>query len=183
MNSEIFEMGTFYPELKHWYGWLIGVFYTIPYCFFGLVAGKMTDNVNRKNFLGIVLMLAGLSVGITGFYDSFVLLAFMRCIHGALNSASNPLSFSIVQDYFPPERRSLANSLIQAGNYIGVAVSSLSILLISSYGWRFLYRFMGAIGIIFGLVSMFFVKEPERGRFLDAATKRKEARKKAERAS
>lgn len=82
--------------MKHWYGWLIGVFYTIPYCFFGLVAGKMTDTVNRKNFLGIVLMLAGLSVGVTGFYDSFVLLAGMRMIHGALNSASNPLSFSLV---------------------------------------------------------------------------------------
>jgi len=36
---------------------------------------------------------------------------------------------------------------------------------------------MGAIGIIFGIASVLFVKEPERGKFLDEATKRKEARK------
>jgi len=42
---------------------------------------------------------------------------------------------------------------------------------------------MGAIGIIFGIASVLFVKEPERGKFLDEATKRKEARKLAEKAS
>ena len=42
---------------------------------------------------------------------------------------------------------------------------------------------MGAIGIIFGIASVLFVKEPERGKFLDEATKRKEARKKAEKAT
>jgi MFS family permease len=96
MNNQLYEMGTFYPELKTWYGWLIGVFYTIPYCFFGLVAGKMTDTVNRKNFLGLVLVLAGAAVGVTGFYDSFVLLTVMRMVHGCLNSASNPVSFSLI---------------------------------------------------------------------------------------
>jgi len=42
---------------------------------------------------------------------------------------------------------------------------------------------MGALGIVFGFASMLFVKEPERGGFLDEATKRKEARKKAEEAA
>jgi MFS family permease len=180
MNNPLYEMGTFYPQLTEWYGWLIGFFYTIPYCFFGLVAGKMTDTVNRKTFLGIVLILAGAAVGVSGVYDSFLLLAIMRMVHGCLNSASNPVSFSLIQDYFPPEKRATANSLIQAGNYIGVGVSSLSILLINQFGWRYLYKFMGGLGVIFGIFTMLFVKEPERGGFLDEATKRKEARKKAE---
>jgi len=59
----------------------------------------------------------------------------------------------------------------------------LSILLINKYGWRYLYKFMGGIGILFGIASVLFVKEPERGRFLDEATKRKEERKKAEKAA
>jgi len=42
---------------------------------------------------------------------------------------------------------------------------------------------MGGIGILFGIASVLFVKEPERGRFLDEATKRKEERKKAEKAA
>jgi len=42
---------------------------------------------------------------------------------------------------------------------------------------------MGAIGMMFGIASVLFVKEPERGRFLDEATKRKEARKQEEKAA
>jgi len=96
MNNPLYEMGTFYPQMKNWYGWLIGAVYTIPYCFFGLVAGKLTDTVNRKTFLGIVLVLAGAAVGVSGFYDSFLLLGIMRMVHGCLNSASNPVSFSLI---------------------------------------------------------------------------------------
>jgi MFS family permease len=83
-----------------------------------------------------------------------------------LNSSSNPLSFSIIADYFPPDKRATANSIIQAGNYIGVGVSSLSILLISKFGWRYCYGIMAAVGIAFGVMTGVLVKEPERGRYL-----------------
>ena len=130
-NNPFFEIATAYPQLKSWYGLLVGLVYTIPYSFFGLVAGKISDNVNRKFFLGIVMILAAATCGVTGFVDSFFLLGAMRVLHGMLNSSSNPLSFSLIADYFPPENRATANSIIQAGNYIGVGVSSFSILLIS----------------------------------------------------
>lgn len=179
-NNPIYEIATAYPQLKNWYGLLVGLIYTVPYSFFGLVAGKISDNVNRKLYLGLVLILAGATCGVTGFFDSFFLLGAMRVLHGMLNSSSNPLSFSIISDYFPPDRRATANSIIQAGNYIGVAVSSFSILLITSFGWRAQYGIMAALGTLFGLATMFTVKEPERGRFLDEATKKKEAEKKAQ---
>jgi len=114
----------------------------------------------------------------SGWSSSFFVLGFMRVLHGMFNSASNPLSFSLVADYFPPDKRSTANSIIQAGNYIGVGVSSFSILLISQYGWRACYGIMAAIGALFGVATMLLIKEPERGRYLDEATKRKEAAKK-----
>jgi hypothetical protein len=38
---------------------------------------------------------------------------------------------------------------------------------------------MAGLGTLFGLATMLTVKEPERGRFLDEATKKKEAEKKA----
>lgn len=42
---------------------------------------------------------------------------------------------------------------------------------------------MGIAGILFGAVSMLLIREPKRGQFLDEATKRKEERKKAEKAA
>lgn len=134
-GDKFFEMSKFYPQLKNWYGLLAGLLYTVPYSFFGLVAGKISDGVNRKLFLGIVIALSGLTMGVSGFASSFAVFSIMRVFSGMLNSASNPLSFSLIADYFPPERRATANSLIQAGNYIGGGLSSLTIILISMYGW------------------------------------------------
>lgn len=169
--NPVYEIATAYPQLKQWYGLLAGLIYTIPYSFFGLVAGKISDNVNRKLFLGLVIILASATMGLSGAVNSFFVLSAMRVVHGMLNSSSNPLSFSLIADYFPPDRRATANSIIQAGNYIGVGVSSLSILLISKFGWRSCYMIMCALGTAFGLATMAFVKEPERGRYLDSATK------------
>lgn len=39
---------------------------------------------------------------------------------------------------------------------------------------------MAVIGCVFGLATMFFIKEPERGRYIDEATKKKERERKEE---
>lgn len=111
-NNPNFEISTAYPQLKYWYGLLVGLIYTIPYSFFGLIAGKISDQVDRKLYLGIVLILAGVTCGVTGYVDSFLLLGIMRVFHSILNTSSNPLSFSLISDYFPPENRTTANSII-----------------------------------------------------------------------
>ena len=98
--------------------------------------GAFTDKVNRKVTLGICVILAGLSQLVTGSTNSFVVLFIMRMICGAMNSASSPLSFSLVADYFPPEKRATANSFLTASSYMGIAISSLSILMIKNTGWR-----------------------------------------------
>jgi len=105
-------MSTHFPQLKIWYGLLAGVIYTIPYAGFGLIAGKLSDGADRRLWLGVVVLLASLTMGASYFTGSFAVLAVMRIIHGCLNSASNPLSFSLIADYFPPDKRSTANSII-----------------------------------------------------------------------
>ena len=86
----------------------------------------------------------------------------MRILHGGLSAATNPLSFSIVADYFPPEKRGTANAVLSTGNFVGIALSSLSILGIKALGWRKSYQFMAVIGVASGLLSLFLVKEPPK---------------------
>jgi len=57
---------------------------------------------------------------------------------------------------------------------MGVAAGSMTILLISSYGWRMAYGIMAVVGTLFGLGTMALVKEPERGRYLTKSEKKKE---------
>jgi sugar phosphate permease len=68
--------------------------------------------VDRRLFLGIVVILASLTMSESGVTDSLLVLGFMRVLHGMLNSSTNPLSFSLMSDYFPPEKRTFANSMI-----------------------------------------------------------------------
>jgi MFS family permease len=116
--------------LHKWYGWLAGLAYTLPYAIGGLVMGSMSGNINRKKTMGICVMISGLCQFFTGRFDSFASLCGMRVLHGAANAATNPLSYSLVADYVPPEKRATANSILGSAIYVGVALSSLSILMI-----------------------------------------------------
>jgi hypothetical protein len=107
-----YEIAASFPELKNWYGLLTGLIYTMPYAFFGMIAGKVSDSVNRKLFLAGVIVAASATMGISAITSSFFMLSLMRVLHGILNSSSNPLSFSLIADYFPPDKRSTANSII-----------------------------------------------------------------------
>ena len=160
------------------YGNLTGLAYTLPFAIFGLFVGKLTETVNRKWALAAVIGLAASSMGFTGFIDSFLVLAAMRVFHGMINSSTNPLSFSLISDYFPPDKRATANSIIHSGQYIGTAMGSISILLIKQFGWRSTYGIMAAISaVVSGMIAL-FVREPMRGRYLTKLEKEKEAKKK-----
>lgn len=59
-GSKVYEISKFYPQLPKYYGLMSGLFYTLPYASFGLIAGKISDKVNRKLFLGITVIVASL---------------------------------------------------------------------------------------------------------------------------
>ncbi len=135
-QNPIFDIKAEYPSLVTNYGLIAGLVYTLPYSVVGLFMGSLADRFNRKYMLAATLALGGLSSIITGWCSSFPLLIGMRIAHGSLNSATNPLSYSLVSDIVPPERRATANSIISSGIYIGFAISSLSIIAIKKIGWR-----------------------------------------------
>ena len=90
-----------------------------------------------------------------GFASSVWMVCALRVMHGAISSAIDPLSYSLVSDYFHKEKRSQANSILSSGTFLGIALSSMSILLIKGFGWRAAYLSVGGIGILSGLVGLF----------------------------
>lgn len=114
-----------------------------------------------------------------GTYNSFVALALLRFLHGAFSSATKPLAFSMVADYFPQDKRSTANSILSGANFVGIALSSMTIILIKNVGWRNSYITMGALGLIGATLATIFIKNPKRGRF-DRPLTPEEIQKKAE---
>lgn len=125
-----FEIAAAYPQLEASYGALVGLCFTLPYAISGLYSGSLTRKGNRKfMMIAVISMLSMLQIG-TGAINSFALLATFRFLHGAISSSVNPMAFSMVSDFFPPERRTTANSILSAANFVGIALSSMTILLI-----------------------------------------------------
>ena len=125
-----YEIASAYPLLHDYYGWLVGFAFTLPYSIAGLYAGSLAKTGNRKILMVTTITMLSLFQITTGVVDSFTVMAVLRFFHGMICSAVNPLAFSILVDYFPPDKRSVPNSVLSAGNFIGIALASLTILLI-----------------------------------------------------
>ena len=168
----MYEMSSAYPEMNKYYGFLVGPFYTLPYAISGLFAGNLTRTINRKDMLfGIIMLLGCFQLG-SGMIDSLLMLGIFRFMHGAVSAGINPFCYSLVSDIFPPERRTTANSLLSVAQFIGISLSSMSILFIKKFGWRWTYILMGLQAIVMGTCLLFF-KNPKRGQY-DVVTKDEE---------
>ena len=116
--------------MNEYYGLLVGLCYTLPYAFSGLYMGSLTKKGNRKWMLISVIMLLSTFQISNGTLSSFTLLCVFRFLHGAISSSVDPMAYSLIGDIFPPDKRTTANSILSAGGFLGLAISSLTILLI-----------------------------------------------------
>jgi MFS family permease len=114
-----------------YYGFLVGMAYTLPNSIAGLYAGALTKTGNRKAMMLMVITALSLCSLLTGTIDSFELLVVLRILHGSLSSAVNPLGYSLLAETVPKETKNFAYSIFQAANYAGLSLSSLSILLVT----------------------------------------------------
>lgn len=157
-----YEIQSAYPALNQYYGVLSGAGFSLSYAFFGLLWGQAVDTKNRKLIVALACIGWSLTSICTGSINSLAVLALMRFILGATQAACEPASFSLLADYFPSNKVSTATSILTAGPYLGSGLSSLSVIMIASMGWRACFNFMGAIGVVFGALGLLFMKEPKR---------------------
>lgn len=68
--------------------------------------------------------------------QTFALLASMRMFFGLFSAFSSPICYSLIADFFPPEKRTFANALFTSASFLGIALSSMANDLIALIGWR-----------------------------------------------
>lgn len=130
------------------YSEVTGIYYSLTYGLAALCAGMISDNFKRKTILAIV----GVSWNLTSFgtaaAHTFGMIAVMRMCFGLFSAFSSPISYSLIADYFPPQKRTIANALFTSASFFGIAFATLSQLLIGSVGWRQTYGIVGTYGLI-----------------------------------
>ena len=78
--------------------------------------------------LGVLGILSGFQFTY-GLADSFALFMILKVVSQGLSAAVTPLTFKILAEHFPPERRTTANSILSSAKMVGIALSSITILI------------------------------------------------------
>jgi MFS family permease len=105
--------------------YLLGFSVVLFYAFIGIPAARLVDRYNRKWLMTWSIALWSLATGACGFAQSFWQFFAARFWIGTGESINGPLSYSLLADYFPPEKLPRGIAIYNVGMQAGVALSLL----------------------------------------------------------
>lgn len=104
-------------------GFLYGTAFAVFYALFGIPLGRLADSWYRGRLMAMGLALWSSMTALSGFANSFGMLAAARIGVGIGEASASPAAYSMISDYFPKERRATALSIYSSGLYIGGGLS------------------------------------------------------------
>jgi MFS family permease len=145
-------------------GLLGGLAFALLYSTLGIPIARLADRSSRVNIIAFSLAIWSAATAMTGFARSFTHLLVARIAVGIGEAGCSPPSYSLISDYFEPERRARAMSIysmgIGGGIFLGFLVSSV---IADAYGWRTAFFVVGLPGVALALLLKFTLREPPRG--------------------
>jgi len=158
-------------------GLLMGLTFAVFYTLFGIPLGRLADTGNRRNIIAAGIFLWSLMTAGCGLTRQFWQLALMRVGVGVGEAALSPSAYSLIADYFPPQRRSTAMSVYTIGIYVGSGLAfilggiviefskSQENFVLPLYGsirsWQLVFLIVGLPGLLVALL-LFSIREPIR---------------------
>ena len=151
----------------------LGIPLALFYVTMGIPLSWLCDRTNRRTLLAASVAVWSLMTTLTGYTRGYVDLLLARIGVGVGEAGGTPACNSIIADYFPADRRSMAMTVFALGAPIGAWLGSdIAGYVSTAHGWRAAFFVLGVPGIILALIIMVTIKEPARGR-LDAVTEDK----------
>jgi MFS family permease len=110
-----------------------------------LISGWLVERFNVCWILAGGFLLWSGATAVTGAARAFASLFALRLLLGIGESIAYPSYSRLLANYFPEERRGIANALIDAGTKLGPALGTLlGGWLMIEYGWRVFFVALGA---------------------------------------
>lgn len=146
-------------------GAVSGLAFAVLYSVFSFPLSRLADSgVNRKSIVAVccgLWSLATMASGMVGQFWQFVIFRMTVAIGEA--GGTSP-SISMVSDLYPPHKRSFAISLYMLGPHIGLlAAMALGGWIAQEFGWRAVFIFFGAPGIVIAFLLYIFGRDPGMG--------------------
>ncbi len=132
--------------------------YTFAAGISGLLAAVFVDSFDRKATL--LLLFGGFTIGTfaCGWVDDFYLLLAARIIAGAFGGILNSLTFSILGDVVPLERRATATGFVMTAFSLASIVGvPFSLFIAEHWGWKSPFLTLGGCAfVLFFLIRAYF---------------------------
>lgn len=126
--------------------------------------GDLTKIVSRKLLLFLVALCGQLACLVSGLVTTYEGLYWARAFTGLGIGGSFPLIYSLIGDYFPPEKRASASATLGLSMGLGIAGGQLLAgLLGPGHGWRMPFLVVAVPGILLNLLFLVVAREPRRG--------------------
>lgn len=151
---------------------LLGLAYSVLNVILGIFVARIAERKRRMSLIALGTLLWSIAAAACGLVRTWPQLLLGRVgvgIGEAVGLASNQ---SVLSDYFRPERRATAMSVLllapPLGAFIGLAGGGL---IAQAWGWRMAFVVTALPGFVLAALAYLFVAEPERGQHDPFASK------------
>lgn len=141
---------------------LIATIFNLFYAVMVPIGGWAGDRFSRKRVTTISLLFWSVATMFTGLATSFLWLVVLRSVAtGGGEAFFGPANYSLLGQYHT-DTRARAMSIHQTAYYIGVIIAGwLAGLIADRIGWRYSFIIFGAVGIAWGIIMIFRLRDKE----------------------
>ena len=100
-------------------GFLYGTVFALFYAVFGIPLARFADVWVRRSLISGGLFFWSLMTALSGFAQSFSMLAGLRIGVGIGEASATPAAYSMLSDYYSPRVRATVLAIYSSGAYIG----------------------------------------------------------------
>ena len=151
-------------------GILTGLAFGVMYAGLGIPVGRFADKHTRRTIVAVCCSLWSLATMACGLATQFWQLLLARMSVAVGEAGGMAPSISLISDLYPKKNRALAISVFMVGPQLGLLIGlALGGWIAQHYGWRHTFIWLGAPGLVLGLLVWLLVREPQRGRYDEAA--------------
>jgi ACS family hexuronate transporter-like MFS transporter len=114
--------------------------------------GRLIDLLGTRRGFLVIMIFWSLACAAHGLAGGFLMLGACRLLLGAGEGGGFPAATKAVAEWFPPQERSTAMGVINAGTAVGAVVAPPAIAaLIAAANWRWVFFVTGAAGLLWTL--------------------------------
>lgn len=146
------------------FGILSGIGFALFYTLLGIPIASLSERYNRVRIIGICVILWSIATVLCGFAVGFVTLLLARMLVGIGEAGCTPPANSLISDYYKPVARPTALGIYAMGVTAGGLLAQLfGGYIVTAFTWREAFIYVGAPGILIGILVLMTIKEPPRG--------------------